>query len=439
MPRLSSPRRLVSLSLACVVASSSLGLLVLQPATAAVPSFPFAPEADTVSANDTATITSGQLAVDVATAFPHVIGYTDTATQERLDGTVTRLSTITLNGVEYAVTGTSTESGDDAREYVLTVPEFGNTVIKARLSVKKNVVSFNVTEIKESADHQVKTVQLPRMNLVTVGSTQPGAQVSTANLSVDRSVTGDEFTPITASTPLDATAKSSAYALANTASLGAAVESNALYDTSSGPGAKDRGRFWRQAVSDGAGGVSMGLASGQWLYRAEGSTTTEELPWTRVAITADANADGGVDWQDAAIAMRSIQVNAHKGEQTPDNVITHIPFNFASQATHPFLRTLDDVKRIALATDGLGQVAMLKGYTSEGHDSANTDYGNNFNTRAGGLEDLNTLVKEGKEWNASFGVHINATEIYPEAKSFSEDLLRADKGLGWNWLDQSYY
>lgn len=435
MPRLSSPGRLASLSLACVVASSSLGLLAIPPAAAA----PTAQPADIVSAADTATITSGELHVDVATRFPQVLGYTDAASKARLDGTTTRLTTITLNGTEYTVSGTSSASGKEARDYVLKVPEFGNTVLKARLSVKKNVVSFNITEIKDSAEHQVRTLQLPRMNLVTVSSTQQGSQVSTANLSVDRSVTGDEFTPITASTPVDAAAKSSAYALANTASLGAAVESNALYDTSSGPGSKDRGRFWRQAISDGAGGVSMGVASGQWLYRAEGSTTTEELPWTRVAITSDANNDGGVDWQDAAIAMRSIQVSPNKGEQTPDNVITHIPFNFASQATHPFLRTLDDVKRISLATDGLGQVAMLKGYTSEGHDSANTDYGNNFNTRAGGLGDLNTLVKEGKEWNASFGVHINATEIYPEAKSFSEDLLRADKGLGWNWLDQSYY
>lgn len=429
MPEPSSIRRLTALSLACVVASSTLGLLALHPTPAS---------AVTETAGST-TLQSGQLSVDVSTTFPQVLNYTDTATRASLPGTPASLKTITVNGTEYEVEGTSTTSGKATIDYVLTVPTFGNATIKARLSVKKNVVSFNVTEIKDSPEFLVKTLQLPRLNLVTVDSTQPGAQVSTANLSVDRSVTGDEFTPITASTPVDTAAKSSAYALANTSALGAALESNALYDTSSGPGSKDRGRFWRQAVSNGTGGVSMGIASGQWLYRAEGSDTTEELPWTRVAITPDANSDGTVDWQDGAIAMRSIQVSANKGEQTPDNVVTHIPFNFASQATHPFLRTLDDVKRISLATDGLGQVAMLKGYTSEGHDSANTDYGDNFNTRAGGLEDLNTLVKEGKDWNASFGVHINATEIYPEAKSFSEDLLRADKALGWNWLDQSYY
>ena len=34
-------------------------------------------------------------------------------------------------------------------------------------------------------------------------------------------------------------------------------------------------------------------------------------------------------------------------------------------------------------------------------------------------------------------MHVNATEIYPEAKSFS-DALADEKAKGWNWLDQSY-
>ncbi|OFI36581.1 endo-alpha-N-acetylgalactosaminidase [Arthrobacter sp. SW1] len=425
MPRLPSSKRLAGLSLACVVATSSLAFSATAPAAA-------------VTAAGVETLSSANLSVEVSTSFPQVLRYTDVASGARLDGTPARLSTITVNGTEQRVSATSSKSAGNAMDYVLTLPDFGNITIDARLSVEGSTVSFKVTAINDADAFQVKTLQLPQLTLVSVTSGQPGAQISTANLSVDRAKSGDLFTPVTAATPLDAAPKSSAYALANTAELAAAMESNALYDTSAGPGSKDQGRFWRQAVNDG-GAVRMGVSSGQWLYRAEGSRTTEELPWTRVAITADANADGGVDWQDAAIAMRSIQVKAHKGEQTPDNVVTHIPFNFASQATHPFLRTLDDVKRISLATDGLGQVAMLKGYTSEGHDSANTDYGNNFNTRAGGLEDLNKLVSAGKEWNAKFGVHINATEIYPEAKSFAEDLLTANKSLGWNWLDQSYY
>ncbi|MEV4898052.1 endo-alpha-N-acetylgalactosaminidase family protein, partial [Nonomuraea sp. NPDC055795] len=154
-------------------------------------------------------------------------------------------------------------------------------------------------------------------------------------------------------------------------------------------------------------------------------------------MTPDANGDGTLDWQDGAIAFREIAVTPPGAEETSGRVVTHIPFNFSSQATHPFLRTLDDVKRIALATDGLGQLALLKGYQSEGHDSAHPDYGGNYNTRAGGLKDLNTLLKTGRRWNAGFGVHVNATESYPEARTFSETLV--DKNVkGWNWLDQSY-
>ncbi|XAS67871.1 endo-alpha-N-acetylgalactosaminidase family protein [Micrococcaceae bacterium Sec5.7] len=427
MPRIPLPARLTSLSLACVLATSSLALMATTPA-----------HADVLSPAGTETITSGNISVLVSKSFPQVIRYTDVATQSSLSGTAEQLNTITINGTEQPVTVTSSKSGETAVDYVLTVPGMGGITLDARLSADNSVVTFNVTKINDAPANQVKTLQLPKLNLATVSSAEPGAQVSTANLSVDRAKTGDIFTPVTATTPVDAAAKGSAYALANTAKLGAAFESNSLYDTSSGAGYKDQGRFWHQAVSNGSGGVQMGVASGQWLYRVDGSNKTEELPWTRVAITPDANADSVVDWQDAAIAMRTIEVRAYKGGQTPDNVITHIPFNFASQATHPFLRTLDDVKRISQATDGLGQVAMLKGYTSEGHDSANTDYGNNFNTRAGGLKDLNRLVSAGKEWNARFGVHINATEIYPEAKSFAEDLLTANKALGWNWLDQSY-
>ncbi|QDG68225.1 endo-alpha-N-acetylgalactosaminidase [Pseudarthrobacter sp. NIBRBAC000502772] len=425
MSNILSPRRLTSLSLACVLASASLPFLSISAAQAA-------------PLPGTETITSDQISVLVSASFPQVVTYTDVRTGAMLHGTAEQLNTITINGTEHLVSTTSAKTDAGSVNYVMTVPGMGGITLEARLSVEGSAVNFNVTKINDTAENKVSTLQLPKLNLATVSSAEPAAQVSAADLSVDRGATGDEFIPVTGATPLDAVAKSSAYVLANTSQIAAAFESNSLYDTSSGPGAKDKGRFWRQAVSDGAGGVKIGVASGQWLYRTAGSDQTEELPWTRVAITTDANADSVVDWQDAAIAMRSIEVKAFKGEQTPDNVITHIPFNFASQATHPFLRTLDDVKRISLATDGLGQVAMLKGFTSEGHDSANTDYGDNFNTRAGGLEDLNKLVSAGKAWNASFGVHINATEIYPEAKSFSEDLLTADKRLGWNWLDQSY-
>ena len=52
---------------------------------------------------------------------------------------------------------------------------------------------------------------------------------------------------------------------------------------------------------------------------------------------------------------------------------------------------------------------------------------------------MNTMMEEGSKYGARFGVHVNASEMYPEAKAFSEDMVRRNSagGLsyGWNWLD----
>ncbi len=100
MPCLPSPRRMVSLSLACVVALSSLGLLAIQPATAA----------PTTQTPGTTILKTGQLSVEVSTSFPQVLSYTDPATQASMDGSRARLHTITVNGTEYEANGTSTMS-----------------------------------------------------------------------------------------------------------------------------------------------------------------------------------------------------------------------------------------------------------------------------------------------------------------------------------------
>ncbi|MGO4454110.1 endo-alpha-N-acetylgalactosaminidase family protein [Arthrobacter sp. RAF14] len=409
--------------------SSAPAQLTASPATKTRPPTP---------GKDQEVLVTGKLAAIVSTTFPQVISYLDRDSGGTLAGTRQAVTSVKINGTDQAVSVTSRKSSDTSMTYTLTAPGLPGVALDASISLSRNQVTFRITDIRDTAENRVSTVEIPGLKLVTVSSAEPGAQLSTTRLSTDRNATGDTFTPITATTLTDAKPKGSAYALASTGTLAAAVESNSLYDASSGPANLDGSRFFSQVTTTPDGGREASVASGAWLHRAAGSSTTEELPWAKVAITADANADRQVDWQDAAIALRSIAVRPNKGDQTADNVITHIPFNFASQATHPFLRTLDDVKRISLATDGLGQVAMLKGYTSEGHDSANTDYGNNFNERAGGLKDLNTLASESAKWNAHLGVHVNATEIYPEAKSFSEDLLNADKSKGWNWLDQSY-
>lgn len=86
--------------------------------------------------------------------------------------------------------------------------------------------------------------------------------------------------------------------------------------------------------------------------------------------------------------------NPYKSEEVPELVAWRIAMNFGSQAQNPFLTTLDNVKKVALNTDGLGQSVLLKGYGNEGHDSGHPDYGD-IGQRLGGADDMNTMMEEG--------------------------------------------
>ncbi|WP_433166872.1 endo-alpha-N-acetylgalactosaminidase family protein [Kribbella sp. CA-247076] len=385
------------------------------------------------------TLRSNELTVTVGADFPRVIKYVDNASGQALGGQPEAISTVTIDGVARTarLAAPTTVRGGTA-SYKLAFDALPGVELDASLSVAGRVTTFRVDAVRDTEASRVHTIDIPDHDLVSVASTDAGATTAFTTLDPDSTRTADKITPITSATPAEPSATGAAYAFVNTSGLAAGIESNSVYDKPSGQSVDDGARFWHRARKAADGTTRVGVWSGQWTYRADTSPYTEPLPWAKVVVTPDANRDRTVDWQDGAIAFRSIMIEPRGADQVKDRVVTHIPFNFASQATHPFLRTLDDVKRISLATDGLGQLALLKGYGSEGHDSAHPDYGGNYNTRAGGLADLNTLLKKGKAWNAAFGVHVNATESYPEANAFSEELV--DKNAkGWNWLNQSYY
>ena len=147
-----------------------------------------------------------------------------------------------------------------------------------------------------------------------------------------------------------------------------AVEDNTAGGETAGRVQNDNSRYVA-TLAQGDGAIYGTVSPGTFVVR--GSTADQgigpdEDPFVRVRLAADANGDGSLDWQDAAIAARDIAEPINGAERVSTDVIKRIPFNIVSQATHPFLRTLDDTKRIAQATDGLGQSVMLKGYQAEG-------------------------------------------------------------------------
>lgn len=298
-------------------------------------------------------------------------------------------------------------------------------------------LTIRLTNLADPHD-RVHRVRFPDHDLISI--TEPDGQLMAAEISVDRTASGDHL-----ECPGQPAGEhvGSWMIVASTGTVAIGLDTNAIEDNTVSPEHDKRPdnrrwlRIWREAEGTTRGCVSAGT----WTWK--GSTAglgigPDPEPYLRLAFTEDANGDGVVDWQDGAIALRGILPVPTAGPDVWRRVITRIPFNIVSQATHPFLRTLDDTKRVALATDGLGQQAMLKGYQSEGHDAAHPDYAGHYNERAGGLADLTTLVEAGEAWNTTFGVHVNATESYSESHHFCEELLQWPPRPWWNWMNQAY-
>ncbi|WEB43139.1 endo-alpha-N-acetylgalactosaminidase family protein [Streptomyces yunnanensis] len=378
---------------------------------------------------------SAALDVRVDPAFPRIVSYTDRATGAVLHGQETPVTQILIDGTAHTPRVTHRARADRAT-YTLALD--GGTTLTAEITVDGWQVTWRLTAIDDTPALRVGTLQIPGLALLSVRSDQPGAHLLAARLQLDKATSGDTLVRVTPDTPAEPAPTGCAYAVVATDQLAAGIETNTVHDTPTAATSWENGRLWRQTLR-GDGYLKAQLAPGPWTHRAAGQPTdaTEPLPYATVILTRDRNGDGRTDWQDAAIALRDIMVVPLGADTQHLRVVPHIPFNFASQATNPFLATLDNVKRIALATDGLRQFTLLKGYQSEGHDSAHPDYGGNYNARAGGLADLNTLLRAGKKWHSDFAVHVNATESYPVAHAFSETLVdKNDKQ--WDWLDQSY-
>ena len=407
-------------------------------------------------------ISSDEMDVEVAEKFPFVVQYN---MKGDLDGKVfygqaDSIDTIEINGTPIKVTdeNLTTAFTEDTATYEMALKDESqhiDCVITAELKVEKNTLAFNITKVvnnvtdKDAKGQEVYPVQkinIPNHSLVSVRSSQENANLKGAKVSSNTLTSGDKSVQVTDN--MTFSSEDFMYGFVSNSELSAGLWSNSEYQgthvaayVSAGGASNTRVMATK---TDLGGENSVGLASTEWYYdrkitpTVNGRTQTYvvehgEMPSAKVAIAGDLNEDNQIDWQDGAIAYREIMNNPYKSEEVPELVNQRIAMDFGSQAANPFLTILDGVKRVALSTDGLGQSIILKGYGSEGHDSGHPDYGD-IGTRIGGAEDMNTLMVEGGKLGAKFGVHINASEMYTEAKAFNDDLSRGN--YGWNWLDQ---
>lgn len=364
------------------------------------------------------TLSSSCMDVLLNKDFPSVQAYVWKKDRSLLSGQPLDVRTVTINGDTYrpAVTG---RAEANRILYVLKIKEIAVDIYVC-CEVTDNILQLSVTEIKEKGDFIVKTLAFPDHYLVSLSNNNPdGGYLSIAN-----NVSSDMFYSLKDKV-VDSTFQYGSILLLNTNKLAATLESNSIYNTR---------QFLYQSVQL-ADSIVIGIWGNEWIYRGHDGKIVEK-PYIKVILTDDRNQDNKVDWQDGAIALQKIYPKPFGVEMLHNSYAT-ITMNFASCAQYPFLRQLDNIKKFYLATDGFGQMLELKGYQSEGHDSAHPDYAGNYNERAGGKKELAFLAKEARKYNAHIGVHINHSESYPEAKAFNDRIVTDMPA--WSWLDQSYF
>lgn len=392
---------------------------------------------------------SGTMQVRIDNNFPRVIDYTLVTSDgnKMFYGQPNVIDTVEVNGYDKAnskwsspksikVSGvTITKDSDKSVTYTVPVRNGSiDSIVTVKITVENNTLSYDITNIADNGSEKIQSIKIPNLSIVSVRNDQEDANFRGSVISnhVDVEQKGDRSVAVDSSFTADNKENKYMYGIVSNNELSASVWSNS-----------DASRFNRVSTTSYKVGESdaFGMGSSEWVYADAELQVGEEdgnqpRPSLKVVITDDANGDGIINWNDGAIAYRDIMAEVKGSENVPDQVAQRIAMNFGSMAANPFLKTLDNVKRVYLATDGLGQKVLLKGYQSEGHDSAHPDY-DAVGERIGGVEDMRTLLDVGQEYGAVFGIHINAVETYPEAKAFSDELLYGT--YGWNWIDAGYH
>lgn len=424
---------------ASLAVGMSIGPAAAHTATAAMlaPSAPSAPNA--AASIDTSEITAGSLRVTVADDFPQVVRYD--LRGDILPGQEDALDSFSINGATHRAVTIGTIGGDTAT-YVSTFPDLPGVTVSSSLRVNANdTVDFDISDISGDASSSVHEIAIPNHSLVSITSNMPQASLARTAIDTDATRSADRFIELTPQTPVDDAPVPTPYGFVNHESLAAGIVTNATDDTDVAATDNSNNRLSSHITEYPHGEKAARLSVGNWTWAPTGATdarvTRFQPPHATIVLASDRNGTGDVTWQDAAIAYRAVAEKPLGSQRVPERVVQHVPFNFGSFATNPFLKSADNIKRIAQNTDGLGQWALQKGYGSEGHDSANTDYGGNYNIRAGGLDDFTELTRIAADHNADIAVHVNATEAYAQSEAFSDRLVQGG-GLGWNWLNQSH-
>ena len=154
-----------------------------------------------------------------------------------LFGRTEPLAKIQINQTEYTPKVTFEKKGQDTAVYTLEVPEIDVT-LTAMLHAADNSLSFTIPEIKGSGEPKVMSIAIPEHRLISVNSSQPGAQVVTTRVGIGQDQKESFQTLV--EKPVDPKPEGWTYAIVHTERLAATIHANTLPERNRLLAANDR-------------------------------------------------------------------------------------------------------------------------------------------------------------------------------------------------------
>ncbi|WP_037865145.1 hypothetical protein, partial [Streptomyces sp. NRRL S-237] len=114
--------------------------------------------------------------------------------------------------------------------YTLVFDSLPGVELDASLTGSGRPTTFKVTAVRDTDAFRVGTIDIPGHDLISVGSAERGAATAFTTLDPDSTRTADRFAKVTPETKPDSAPVGASYAILNTGSLAAAIESNSSYD-----------------------------------------------------------------------------------------------------------------------------------------------------------------------------------------------------------------
>ena len=226
---------------------------------------------------ETETLSTEDMDVVVSKTFPSVVRYDmkkgDLAGKV-FYGQSEKINTVTINGTAVELDDADVKATFDGAKatYVMTVKgDKIDAVITSELVAEGNTLAFNITDIKNNLEdtvdgNPIQTIEIPNQSLVSVRSSQNGANFKGASMSSNTKTSGDYYLEIKDNTTHN---RDYAYGFVSNDEMSAGLWSNSEHDgytastTVSGGSHNTRVQATTQKKQD---YVSLGLSSCAWYY-----------------------------------------------------------------------------------------------------------------------------------------------------------------------------